>query len=223
MKYIFFLVFLGTFVIGCNGQEQKQKVETSKTTLKTTAMPEKLDIKEFRELAEKQGTVTKPFGEDSNVSQYSVKYKDVAGAEVEIFGSEVSGYVKNIIPPDPELFYTHKEYFPNGYLKTEGLLFKKGEFMKGNWKTYDENGKLVGEVDHDKKYKYSYESMLSYTRQKGIDIFKNRYFELVRGNIDEEYWYLTWEKAVGEGIIVEKIDGQTGKRVDTWQKSYPEE
>ena len=74
-----------------------------------------------------------------------------------------SGYTERQIP-ESGWFYSYKEFYGSGELKTEGKLFKKGEFQSGIWSQYDESGKLISTTNYDEPYKLTIDSVLEIGR-----------------------------------------------------------
>jgi hypothetical protein len=55
------------------------------------------------------------------------------------------------IPPAPEFYSVYKEFHSNGMLKTKGKVAAQ-VLEIGVWQYYDKNGRLIKEVDKDKKF-----------------------------------------------------------------------
>lgn len=213
------ILFLIPLMLQCNGQENNKTSVTNQQ--KTSVMhTEILDIARLKKLAAEQDKISEPFG-PGDVKGY--EYEEVVnGATVTVFGNEKTGYVKDSVPPFPDMFFNHKEYDTQGKLTVKGDVYKKGGFKAGIWHYINENGREEVK-DYEEGFPFTYKDLEKYIASRRINMETNRYFEVNRGEVDNQFWYLVWEKAIGEGIQVEKIDGKTGKVVDTFNRNYPEE
>ena len=72
-----------------------------------------------------------------------------------------------VIPPPPAFYYQCFCYYQNGSLKSKGKYFGLRSIVSiGIWKFYDENGKLIKEVNEDAKFRF-------WTSDKILEILHN--------------------------------------------------
>lgn len=137
------------------------------------------------------------------------------------FGNEYSGYVEYETPPKPQVFQIYREFYPNGKLKRIGKNFPN-DFEKGVWKEYDEQGNLIKETDYDKPYKFTWEDILKYIKQRKFDM--DAYgFEVGRNVVDgKPVWSIIYNKSEEDmklGVI--GLDGITGEIFQESEIDYP--
>lgn len=147
--------------------------------------------------------------ESRNISgQYKQVLSD--GTQIIQFGNSAE-YVENTIPPNG-WFYTHKEFYGNGRLKSKGLLFKKGDFKSGVWTTYDMQGVLLTQSDYDEPYNLTIDSVFLILKNEEIPFsIEDIYNTIGRGYKENRYaWIVTWKQLTGRLETVE-IDDVSGK------------
>ena len=66
-------------------------------------------------------------------------------------------------------------FYKNNNIKMKGLFFNSlgsRGFQKGTWYEFDEQGKLIKEIDYDKFYKFTFEDILKFCEREKIKISK---------------------------------------------------
>ena len=137
------------------------------------------------------------------------------GAIVEQFGDPVNGYVENRTPKSG-YFTKYRKYFPDGSLNIFGEAYAFGQFKKGVWVEYDEEGTLLSEEDFDTPFTFRFEDVLDYAKANAIDL-KGQGTTLHRW-VDEEdgpVWSLSWNSGdlQGDFFVIRniKINGLSGE------------
>jgi hypothetical protein len=184
-------------------------------------MFETLDFKKFKE-----------DNKEFEIDEYSDEYHLPNGSIVYISDPEVFA-----IPSKLSFYLNYKEFFENGSIKVKGKYFGifKLNFYSikiGYWSYSDEKGKLIQEVNEDKKFgKYSYNEVLKFLdEQKDINLNTGE----GRDKVEIEYYYSgkstnkLWKIFVkigeayqipGKGYTVEQkgkayyLDGETGENI----------
>ena len=72
-------------------------------------------------------------------------YISMAKTDLELYYEEI---------PSKSLYSITKVYYPNGNIKKKGVGYVYF-FKKGTWYYYDENGKLIEEINHDAPFKFT--------------------------------------------------------------------
>jgi hypothetical protein len=155
---------------------------------------------------------------DKNSSVLSEFLKD--GTYIEMLKSK-SGNVYRETQKD-SYFTLTKGYYTNNNIHGKGLYFNLswGGFQKGIWYEFDEQGKLIKEIDYDKFYKFTFEDILKFCEREKIKISKGPvlYSTGFHTAILREYspisnqatWTIEWLKET-DTIQTIKIDGTTGQ------------
>jgi hypothetical protein len=145
------------------------------------------------------------------------KYKSAAfilndTAKIQQF--ETKEYFVEYIMPDGSLFKEYNTYYKSsGSLYETGLVYKEG-FIKGVLKTYNELGKLIKEEDYDAPFTYTFENILEYLKDNGIDINSDRVTvdRYIDGN-ENPVW--TVRCRISDYFIIKTLDGRTGELLNT--------
>jgi hypothetical protein len=135
------------------------------------------------------------------------------------------------IPSKLSFYLTYKEFFENGSIKVKGKYFGifKLNFYSikiGYWSYFDEKGKLIQEVNEDKKFgKYSYNEVLKFLdEQKDINLNTGEGRDRV--NIQFYYSDKSTKKLwgifikIGEPYGVANLPGEIGSRGGQKGKYY---
>jgi len=196
-RFLLYIIFLS--ILGCNGQEKKNETKKLKKIEMTT---EKFDIETF----------TKKKNESN---EYSFELED--GARVRQIKSG-ENYIAFTTPLPPEMFMIFKEYFNNGSLKRYIIRYPKN-FLKMS-KEYNEEGKLIEEIDYDKPYSFTFEELVTLLKKEVAEIdFYDKNTTISRGINSTDWqdkvdkgptWYVVWKKDWGRRETL-KIDGITGQ------------
>ena len=114
-------------------------------------------------------------------------------------------------------FKITKDYYPNGIIKSKGISANIGTFQKGIWYEFDEEGKLIKEIDYDKPFKFTFEDILKFCEKENIEIKKgpilqngwhNRIFRSVENA--QPIWSIEHLKK-RDLVEIIKLDGINGK------------
>lgn len=107
----------------------------------------------------------------------------------------VYGYTERVVPPKG-YFNTYKEFWPNGNLRTKGLVFKKGDFKAGKWPEYAENGSLTKETNHDAPYKLDVAQVMDIIRQRKIPFNMADNYSTITRNVLKGVatWVVEWKE-----------------------------
>ena len=196
------LIFIGllTLITSCKAQKNNLKNNQMKT----------FDIETFEK-------------NKNHLNEYSFITKDSSVIEQ---GEWQFGYEETIKPKGLYL-QTYNKYFKNGKILMTGDFFPN-DFEKGVWKEYNEQGNLITETDYDAPYKFTWEDILEFIKERKIDMgtpqFQvNRNFDF--GNFDESkkdkpFWAITYEDG-SDTMKVIILDGITGKMIKEFNEDYP--
>lgn len=120
-----------------------------------------------------------------------------------------------------------KSYYPNGNIKKKGIGFNADAFQKGIWYEFDEEGKLIKEIDYDKPFKFTFEDILKFCEKENIKIDKgpilqstgwhNKIFRNIENGLP--IWKIEHLKKTNLVEII-KLDGITGKVLGTETYEY---
>jgi antitoxin component YwqK of YwqJK toxin-antitoxin module len=175
---------------------------------------EKFDIDKFSKSTKKETDVVREFLPNGNYIEMSMANSGKYYTE-----SYKGSY-----------FMLSKSYYPNGNIKHKGIMFNVpwgAPFQKGIWYEFDENGKLIKEVDYDKPYKYTFEDILKFCEEEVIPVTKGPVLQstgfhtIISRRIENEnpIWEIEWLKKSNrvENII---LDGISGKVVSRKEAEY---
>ncbi|GGX30776.1 hypothetical protein [Aquimarina muelleri] len=124
------------------------------------------------------------------------------------------------IQPKGAYFRTINRYYENGNLKSTVEDFPN-DFLAGIMKEYDEQGNLIKETNYDAPYKFTWEEVLEWIKERNINM-ESDYLIIARGS-DESgtSWDITWEKENKSSLRRAFIDGVTGKIIKEFDQEYP--
>ncbi|SHM25245.1 MORN repeat variant [Chryseobacterium contaminans] len=140
----------------------------------------------------------------------------------------VANYGKSYSMTLQNSYYTlTKVYFPNGNIKTKGISNNTESLQIGIWYEFDENGKLIKEIDYDKPYKFTFEDILKFCEKEGIPLTKGPVLQstgfhtTITRRIEKEkpIWEIEWKKKfnIVESII---LDGTSGKIISRRESEF---
>lgn len=124
-------------------------------------------------------------------------------------------------------FSITKIYYPNGIIKSKGVSSNTGRFQKGIWYEFDEEGKLIKEINYDKPYKFTFEDILKFCEKQNIKIEKGPILQgtgwhnEISRTIEngQPSWKIEYLKKTNLIEII-KLDGITGKVLGTETYEY---
>lgn len=124
-------------------------------------------------------------------------------------------------------YRTTKIYYPNGNIKKKGLSANTGNFQKGVWYEFDEQGNLIKETDYDQPFTFTFEDILKFFEKHGIKINKGPILQSTSWHNDifrdiqngHPLWRIEYLKKA-DLVEVIKIDGITGKVLETSSYEY---
>lgn len=195
MKYI--LIITSLLFWSCNAQNKKEKIKKNKiTTVNTHAemTTENFDITLFKK---------------NNINNtYSFKLNDGSLVTQE---SDEGYYYETITPVPPKLFIKEKRFYESGLL--ESILVKFPNNFLINLVEYNNEGKLINEMNYDIPFKFNFEKLLLLIKNEkdSIDISDRRNTTIGRSS-DENgtFWYITYKKVPMRREVI-KVDGITGE------------
>ncbi|KFF24362.1 hypothetical protein IW16_21070 [Chryseobacterium vrystaatense] len=120
-----------------------------------------------------------------------------------------------------------KIYYPNGNIKKKGLSANTGNFQKGVWYEFDEQGNLIKETDYDKPFTFTFEDILKFCEKHRIKINKGPILQSTGWHNDifrdiqngKPIWRIEHLKKTNLVEVI-KIDGVTGKVLETSSYGY---
>jgi len=125
---------------------------------------EEFDIDAYEEIVKRQkGRKTLILEDGTTIRMSRPYYKDMTvGVERTSQGSI------RISPSKPYFIQIYKEFYPRGTLKQQGFLL--GIHSIGIWQEFNETGRLIKEIDYEKKNwsKYHYRDVLKFLDEKKI-------------------------------------------------------
>ncbi|PZF70986.1 hypothetical protein [Taibaiella soli] len=129
-------------------------------------------------------------------------------------------------------FSVNKTYHSNGNIREKGLCFHVscGTFRKGTWFEFNEQGKLIKEINYDKYYKFTFEQVLAFCEREGIRVDKGPilqstgYHTIISRRVsivfdDTSFWKIEWLKRPDciETIV---LNGNTGAITSREERKY---
>lgn len=213
MKKLIYISFL-FFITSCNSQDKKENNKTinKPQPVKHTTMNNEYDYKKL--ISSKTEYFDIKYFDEHKDEAENLIYIDNNGAEVNIFGDIESGYISNSTPKN-SLFTIYKEYNPKGIIMRKWVNFRNGGGPVGMKYEYDDSGKLIKETDMDKNYKIAPQDVISFCKEKGIDLFSN--YTTIERNYNENPMDLyiinyrgEYEGKFGTRIII-VLSGTTGE------------
>lgn len=144
------------------------------------------------------------FDKNKNGFEFSKFLDD--GSLQEQFGTEF-GFVEKIYPVD-SWFYLYKVFYPNTNIKASGLLFKKGDCRSGIWTFWEEDGKIKNQVDYDKPFKMTFDSILKFLKTQNIIFTKDDAINSIKRFAEENkgVWSVNWRESQGRIETMEISD-----------------
>ncbi|MDC8101364.1 hypothetical protein [Chryseobacterium rhizosphaerae] len=205
-KIMFFLSLVMIF----SGKSQKRNMIIPAIDNKF----EKFDIDKFIKSTKKDTDVLREFLPNGNYIEMSIAKS----------GKYYSESYKD------SYFMISKSYYTNGKIKYKGIIFNVpwgASFQKGIWYDFDENGKLLKEVDYDKPYQFTFEDILRFCEKEGIPVTKGPVLQstgfhtIITRRIENEkpIWEIEWLKkpSLVENII---LDGISGKEISRKESKF---
>lgn len=151
------------------------------------------------------------FNRNKDVDEYC--FTEYDGTKVRQIKATDYYWEESIKPHD--VFQLYREFYLNGNIKRKGIQYYNGNFQKGVWTSYDEEGRVTESVDYDIPFKNCpWEYILQYTRDRKINLYHES--TNIDRYIDEEtkkpVWDIRWS-TVGKGLADTsvRIDGENRK------------
>ena len=203
-KFHFLFVLLFLCSVSCVGQNNKQNIKK-----KDNNMVEKIDFDFLEKHAEKSELMEL---HPQKVIHYEFEEIQDDGTKIYIVGNSYTGFEEVRIPPLPAYWKEYKRYYPSGIIKEKGKEIESMEPKIGIWFYYNENGILMKEVDHDKRFgKFSHKNVVDFLVEK-------KHLGENYGGIDRVGFYYNeekqqWEISVHSEVIMYEycIDGNSGE------------
>lgn len=203
MKNIIIINFI-FILFSCNGQDSKSDSVLKEKTSKKMNM-QKFDIDRFNKNKNQEGI-------------YS--FKDDFGNDVKEEGDADNGYIENLKLSNNLFYIEYKEYYTSGKIKVIGktLLDNTAVGVPVDlWQYFDENGKIIKEVDENKKFgKFGPNELLKFLEsEKIIDLKtgKGWYLKDNRNSFTISFDEIDkiWEVASSEGSMARAEKSPSGQ------------
>lgn len=166
------------------------------------------------------------FKYESRINKSSRNFQEFQqdGSSIEMDKDTTYGWYG--MTPKDSYYRVTKVYYPNGIIKSKGISANTGRFQAGTWYEFDEEGKLIKEIDYDKPFKFTFEDILKFCEKEKIEIKK--------GPISQNGWHNEISRIVENGqpiwkieylkktnlVEIIKLDGITGKIIDKETYDY---
>ncbi len=128
------------------------------------------------------------------------------------------GYARQIYSKT-SIFSILKLYFENENIEKKGITFNNGSEY-GIWYEFDEEGKLINEINTDAGYDYGWEDIIKYSEKNKIILTKGNETSGFQTTIYKEesedgnkIWVITYQIS-GDQLIELTLDGKTGKEIN---------
>jgi hypothetical protein len=117
-------------------------------------------------------------------------------------------------------FSVTKNYFKNGNIEIKGVAFNNGSEY-GIWYEFDDEGKLIKEINTDEGYTFGWKDIISYCEAnkipltkgyKEFDGFQTRIYKK-ESEKSKKIWVITYLLPVGDKLMEITLDGKTGKEL----------
>jgi hypothetical protein len=129
-------------------------------------------------------------------------------------------------------FQIVKTFYKNGNIKTKGLEFNTinlGTFSKGIWYQFDEQGKLIKEIDYDKDFTFGFNDVVAFCTKENISLKTgvikygsgmHTYITRTSGSSSSpSEWIVKWLKL--PDVIEEiRLNGTTGSIISRTEMEY---
>ena len=114
------------------------------------------------------------------------------GTEI-IQDGDSTGYTEKVVPKEG-WFYTYKEFYGNGNLKSKWESFKKGSFQAGIGLEFDDTGAKTSEIDYDQPYSMSIDEVLDVIKEYGVQFsLEDKFNRINRAVVDSNpTWFVQW-------------------------------
>ncbi|UHO37582.1 hypothetical protein H5J24_18160 [Chryseobacterium capnotolerans] len=203
IKYLFLLILLAN--ISCNAQKKPVMIPEVDNNF------EKFDSIKFNSSIKESSDILREFLSNGNYIEMTV-----------------SNSGKYYLETFKDSYYMiSKSFYSNGNIKRKGIGFNGDAFKKGIWYEFDEKGNLIKETDYDIPFKFTFEDILNFCKNKGIKIDKGPILQSTGWHNkifrDLENGDPVWEiEHLKKSDLVEiiKLDGITGKIIGTSTYKY---
>lgn len=227
----------------CDAQKQKSVRPTKNTTTKSSKMKrpsinnqfETLNLNDYKDGMKIEKNADIEPGEIRNVYKYR---KETESEIIQVEGTKeyLLRYIRTY--KGYPFYSTGKAYYgKSGYIQRKVMGTSKFSFKLGEEYQFDESGKLIKTIDHDKGWDFSYEDVMAFVKEKykdkilvyndqyGFNIKKKKsydgrnYWEIY---VKPDYHVITQQSMHSYDIL--KLDGTTGKILchQQWTDYYGE-
>lgn len=147
--------------------------------------------------------------------------------DVTEYQKQSTGYIIRFQPQN-SYFTLIKKFFKSGQIESKGLIFNSGDFRKGTWYFFDENGTALPAKNFDSDFSFSFENLYDQLIQMGIPLTIGNLEGGFNTTIQKETqgkpkWSVEWLKDTStHPNIIERIDfdGTSGKIIHREQYEY---
>ena len=133
-----------------------------------------------------------------------------------IYMSETDdGYIKRVIPDDPEMVGKQTTYFSDTLtLSGEGSFLKGWDIEIGVWKEYAPDGEVVKEINKDENYPLSWDEMRGCFLQNDIRLNDVRMVRRTQDAVSGRYLWVVIMKSPKNTLDIACFDAQTGDLIE---------
>jgi len=132
--------------------------------------------------------------------------------------SQSFGFGKHIVIEN-SYFSITKLYYKNKNIKEKGISFNNGSEY-GIWYEFNQEGKLIKEINSDDGYDFGWEKIIAYCEEKEIPLTKGfKEFDGFQTSVykreeeNKKLWIISFLLPVGDKIMEITLDGKTGKEI----------
>lgn len=200
MKQILYIVIIVLNFSSCKAQK-KAKMEQDIIIPEITNEFEKFDIKIFNEQVDIISGKRIIRDKETYLEE---DFQDPGYARVEYL--------------EDSFYYTMKLFYNNGSISKKGNLFNNGSEY-GIWYEFNEEGKLIKEINTDEGYTFSWKEIIAYCIDKKIELIKG----VPKGGFNtsiykrelegKKVWVISYLLPVGDTVKEITLDGETGKEI----------
>jgi hypothetical protein len=157
MNYIYLLLFFYFLCYSCQGQRNEKTVKMTSINkiqyMDATQYYEYMKILNFKPdtFNKKQFDKEAEFGKYIYTDNLGNKVIESGGEYFKSIGEDESEYIQVTILRENPLLSLYKEFYPNCIIKRKSLYFLDNNSI-GVTQEFDRNGKMIREINEDKKY-----------------------------------------------------------------------
>ena len=157
--------------------------------------------------------------EKFDITNFDTKDNNILKKEGDLYVKRITqsfGYAEHIITEN-SFFSTAKLYYKNLNIKKKGIMFNNGSNY-GIWYEFNEEGKLIKEINTDAGYIFGWNGLLDYCEKNNIALIKSN---IKSGGVPTEIlkleeegrkiWQIMYYDKEQEKKFLVKLDGKSGE------------